>query len=356
MITGQGLLGARLPASLSIATDHNIGHVRSLAVAVANAQGFDQVRRDRVSLVAGEMAASLRRGARSGRIMVRLLERGEQRGVELVATDEGSGVEAELRDARSLPGGLPRHPPPEDGLGAVAHVSDLFDSYTAPGRGTVMMSRLWGEGGAAAVDGRFRIGSMVEALPGELVCGDAWAAEQSGTRVVVLVADGLGHGVEAAQASVAAVEAFRQQYREPVEDIVGHIHRALFGTRGAAIAVAEVDPVARRIRFCGIGNIAAHLLAGGRHHHLISHYGIAGYHARHIRAFDYVWVDGALLVMHSDGLSPLWDIDAYTGILGHHPQLAAATVMRDAPRAKDDALVLAVRGAQKDYEHTGRGH
>jgi anti-sigma regulatory factor (Ser/Thr protein kinase) len=179
---------------------------------------------------------------------------------------------------------------------------------------------------------------------------------QSGTRVVALVADGLGHGVEAAAASAAAVTAFRQRCQAPVEDIVAHIHGALLGTRGAALAVAEIDPGMGRVRFCGIGNIAARLLVADADKSLISQFGIAGYHSPKIRAYDQGWHEGALLVMHSDGLASSWDLRGYLGLLGHHPQLAAATVMRDAARANDDALVLALRdGRRGDRSHDGGG-
>lgn len=199
-----------------------------------------------------------------------------------------------------------------------------------------------------AYDRPFRIGSIVDPIPGEVISGDAWAVEQSEARAVALVADGLGHGIHAAAASTAAVEIFRQRHQEPVEDITGHIHRALRGTRGAAVAVVEIDPLGGRIRFCGLGNITARVLAAGAERNLISHFGIAGYQARHIRAFEGAWQLGALLIMHSDGLSPSWDLDVYPGILDHHPQLAAATVMRDAPRATDDAVVLALQGGGHD--------
>jgi hypothetical protein len=274
------------------------------------------------------MAGHLVRYSTSGRIFVRLLERGEHRGVELLATDLGPGMD-------EMDG------PP--GTVAIAGLSDIFDQFSVPGRGMVMMSRMWGGGLVAAVNPRFEIGSMVEPITGEEVCGDAWAAEQSGTRVVALVVDGLGHGVEAAAAAAAAVTTFRHRHGEPVEDIARHIHAALRGTRGAAIAVAEISLSEATIRFCGIGNISARVTGSDGHRNLISQYGIAGYQARQIRAYEHQWTDGALLVMHSDGLSQAWDFDACPGILRHHPQMAALTVMRDAPRASDDALVLALR-------------
>lgn len=344
MITSQRVLRNGLSVAVSVETNHDLGQARSLAVAAAQAQGFDQTHQGQVRLVATEMATNVMREAGSGRIFVRLVECGNQGGVELVATDHGPGTPATqtrgASDGRTVLTDV-------ESLGAMARVCDLFDVYRAPGRGTVMMARLWGARPAVVPEGQFLVGSMMEPIAGEEISGDAWAVEQSAGRVVALVADGLGHGVDAAAASAAAVNAFRQRYREPVTDIAGHIRRALRGTRGAAIAVAEIDAGIGRLRFCGIGNISARLFVAGTQRNLISQFGIAGYQAPKIRAYDEDWAEGAMLVMHSDGLSTSWDFSGYSGLLGHHPQLAAATVMRDAPRATDDALVLALRRADK---------
>lgn len=338
MITGQRLLGTGLPVGLAVESDHCLGEVCGLVAAASDAQGLDQTDQERVTRAATEMANLLARCSRSGRIFVRLLERGDHHGVELLATDLGQDMDEMGMQA----------------LADIARLADVSDHHSAPGRGMVMMAQLWGGGLTATADARFEIGSMVDPIDGEEVCGDAWAAEQSGTRLVALVADGLGHGPEAAAASAAAVRSFRRHHPEPVEDIAGHIHTALRGTRGAAIAVVEISTSKGQIRFCGIGNISARLIVGGRHRNLISQYGIAGYQARRIRAYDHEWAGGELLVMHSDGLSEAWNFDASSGILSHHPQIGALTVMRDSPRAPDDALVLALREGDATMAGTTR--
>jgi len=343
MITGRRLNGSCPPVGLEVESEAAMGLVRNLAAAAAHAQGFDRMHAKRVALVATAMATNLLKRTRSGRMLVQLMESGDLRGVELVAT---SGPGMDETDHWKANGGSTGDEG-DAGLAAIAHHSDLFDVYSVVGRGTVMMARLWGSEPATAADTRFRVGSMTEAIAGEVVSGDAWAVEQQGARVVALVADGLGHGPEAAAASAGAVRAFRQHHLRSVEDIASHIHGALHATRGAAIAVAEVDSDFGRVRFCGIGNIAARLIVAGGDHQLVSLYGIAGYQTATIRAFEGTWENGALLVIHTDGLSPKWDLGDYPDLHRHHPQLAAATVMRDAPRAADDALVLALSNADE---------
>jgi len=339
-------LEAGLHAGLAIESDRDLRGALTVAAAAADAQGFDQPRAERVRIVATEMAANLVRHGRSGWIYFRLLGSGAEGGVELVATDHGPGMDGSTIEAIGRMG-RPTDPEVTGGLAAISRASDLFDIYVAPGHGTVMMSRQWGRLTPAS-EGRFLVGSMLEPIPGEDVTGDAWAVEWRGAGVVALVADGLGHGAAAAAAAAAATKAFRERHQESVETIAAHIHRALQGTRGAAIAVAEVDVAQGRLRFCGIGNISARMLSAEPDRYLISHFGIAGYQSPRIRAYERDWTEGAVLVMHSDGLGPTWALHAYSGLLGNHPQLVAATVMRDAPRARDDAVVLALRAADDE--------
>ena len=57
--------------------------------------------------------------------------------------------------------------------------------------------------------------------PGEQVCGDGWAFAVDGALSSVIVADGLGHGPDAAEASEAALEVFASDdFREGVRAAV----------------------------------------------------------------------------------------------------------------------------------------
>ena len=314
------------PVGIPVADDTDVGRVQRLAARVAHQQGFAPADAARVSRTARELATRLVTHGRAGQILVRFTELGERRGVELISTDS----------AEPASESAPYHP--------AQVVADLYGTYSVPGKGTVTLARLWGGPQTGPVDRRFAVGSMAEPFPGETVSGDAWAVEQHGSRVVTLVAYGLGPGEQAAVASTAAVSAFTEHHREPVEVIATHLHRALRLTRGAAIALAEVDSDAGRLRFCGMGNIAARLLVAGRAHELISMYGIAGFQRQNYQTFTQAWPKDAMLVLHSDGLSAKWDVANDPQLNLQHPQLVAATLMRDATRARDDCLVVAIRG------------
>jgi hypothetical protein len=66
---------------------------------------------------------------------------------------------------------------------------------------------------------------------------------------------------------------------------------------------------------------------------------------RKIQEFTYDWPPGALLVLHSDGLSARWDLARYPGLVSRHPSVVAGVLYRDFSRERDDALVIVVRAA-----------
>jgi hypothetical protein len=169
---------------------------------------------------------------------------------------------------------------------------------------------------------RTLLGAAVAPYPGEHVCGDRWSFSETTPGRTVVVADGAGHGVEAAKAADAAVRVFHEHADAPCEELVDRMHRALIPTRGAAIAVARIDEGAR---------------------HMVSHNGTAGHLAPRIREFAYPYTGNPLLILHSDGLTSRWDLAAYPGLATQHPSLIAGVLLRDHRRPRDDASVVAMR-------------
>ena len=98
--------------------------------------------------------------------------------------------------------------------------------------------------------------------PGENVCGDRLlAVDVNGTGALIGVLDGLGHGAEAAEAANCGVEVLRNARSEPLDVLVQRCHRALSGTRGAAMTLARIDFRTDTLSWVGIGNVAADLVA-----------------------------------------------------------------------------------------------
>jgi serine phosphatase RsbU (regulator of sigma subunit) len=231
------------------------------------------------------------------------------------------------------------------GLGAIERQSDLFEIYTHA-TGTVSVARVWHTPAPAAEQqSRLEIGAVHVSKPGEDICGDDWDWRLRDDRFVVLIADGLGHGLSAHDASRAAVHVFAAAHEHAPRDIIGDVHAALRATRGAAVACLAVDLQRGVAQYSGVGNISGVvLLASGRRHSMVSHNGTAGHTMPRVQEFSYPVPRDAVVVMHSDGVSTHWDLGAYPGLLRRHPSVIAGVVYRDFSRRRDDVTVVVAKG------------
>jgi anti-sigma regulatory factor (Ser/Thr protein kinase) len=317
------------------------GEVRRRAVRVAQALGFGETRAGRAAILATEAATNLAKHAgKGGTVFIRPMLRAGVAGLELLAVDSGPGMSdpsAALRDGHSTTG------TPGTGLGALSRQADEFELFTLPGQGTVVLCRLWQSPPPRGVVPPLNVGGISVPKPGQAVCGDSWAVVEGPGRTMAMVADGLGHGPDAAAASREAARVFTTHPDERPGELIQRVHASLRHTRGAAMAIAEVSTAAGRVRFAGIGNISASVLSPAGSQSMVSHNGIVGHEVRKVHEFEYAWSRSSLLVMHSDGLGTRWDLARYPGLRGRDPAVIAAVLYRDFARGTDDATVLAAR-------------
>lgn len=326
---------------LPVAEASGVGEARRRASALAREVGFDETDAGRVALVATEAAGNLvKHTHQGGTLLVRALCQGDTAEVEIVALDTGPGIE---RLAEALRDGFSTAGSPGTGLGAIARTAHDFDIHSLPGMGTALLARVRARR-ASGDGGVLEVGAVSVPAPGETVCGDGWAVTEDESGVVsVLVVDGLGHGPGAAEAADAARRAFAATQSLAPGVRLQRVHTALQGTRGAAGAIAEVDPGRGRLRYAGIGNISGVVHTADGTQSLVSHNGILGHQLRAVQEFVHPWPAGAVLVMHSDGVATRWSLDRYPGLAARHPALLAGTLFRDFCRGRDDATVVAAR-------------
>jgi anti-sigma regulatory factor (Ser/Thr protein kinase) len=322
-----------------------VGSTRRAVEQLARQLGAAEARVAEIGLAVTEIASNVQRHGGGGAVLLRAVRAAESGEIEVVALDSGPGiadVRAALRDRSSTAGTL------GIGMGAIARMAHSLEIATTPERGTVLVARFdLGRRPAPPGPGPDDTAGITRALAGEDVCGDAYATRPHGRGLTLMVADGSGHGPLAASASSAAVRAFLDHDRaaDPPADVLGRVHGALSGTRGAAVAVAEIDPDAEIVRFAGIGNIAGAVLHPGGKRSMVSLGGVAGFRNPTIRTFEYAYPPGAVVVMHSDGVRSRWSEADVRGLVGRAPLLLAATLLRDAGIRHDDACVLVGRAA-----------
>jgi anti-sigma regulatory factor (Ser/Thr protein kinase) len=325
-------------AFTTLADPSQVAEARRAVKDVGRRLALPAAKIEQAALAVTELATNLLKHAGGGHIYAGPCDDAGGSGLEIMALDRGGGM---ADPGRCLQDGYSTAGSPGTGLGAVHRLSDTMEFYTRAGQGCVIMARFIVQQGSRALP---RLGSAVAPYPGELVCGDAWSCRGSAQGRTIVLADGSGHGIEAARAADLAVRVFADSVDASCEAIVERMHHALAPTRGAALAVARIDHAARVIRFVGVGNISAVLLTGGEARHMVSHNGTAGHVAPRIREFTYPFSGEPTVILHSDGLTSRWSLAAYPGLIAHHPSLIAGVLLRDHRRARDDASVVVLRG------------
>jgi anti-sigma regulatory factor (Ser/Thr protein kinase) len=310
------------------------GACRGAAVALASRLGFPAARADKLALAVTEAASNLHKHARQGSMLLRIARDGGIPGIELVTIDAGPGLRdtgAALRDGHSTAGSL------GIGLGAIRRLADSCDLYSVPGHGTALAARFW----PAPREGTPRYAGVVRPIAGETECGDVFGVAETDTGVIGVLCDGLGHGPLAATAAAQGVSAVLEEPPGEPAALVERAHRKMAHTRGGAIGVVQLS--GHVIRFAGLGNIAAAILADGTRRSMISVPGIAGHQARAIRQFEYTAPPGAAVILHSDGISSRWEAGVLPGLNARDPLVVAAMLLAEAGTRRDDAGILVLK-------------
>jgi anti-sigma regulatory factor (Ser/Thr protein kinase)/serine/threonine protein phosphatase PrpC len=323
---------------ISLEHEADIGAVRRrFAVLAANA-GLDENRTSDAALIATELATNVKRHAGHGGALLGAALPGG-RGVVLAVWDRGPGmnIEACLRDGVSTAGTA------GNGLGAVSRLASRWDAYAPHGRGTVVAAYVLPARGVSP--SRIEVCAVRLPYPGLPVCGDAWDLHAAGDAATLIVCDGLGHGLDAAGASRAVIDAFRERPEDPPAMILERAGHAARATRGAAATIVRIDLAAREAVIAAVGNVAAWIAAEAQRQ-LVTQHGTLGHAMPRLREERYPFPPGATLVVASDGLKSRLDLDGDPALLARDPAVVAAALWRDHNRGRDDATVVVLREAR----------
>lgn len=311
-----------------------IGEIRRASSAIAREEGLDETLTGNAALVVTEIGTNLLKHAKQGEVFLSTLSDRSEPGIEILAVDRGPGMDVN----QCLADGYSSATTSGTGLGAILRLSQEFDIYSEAGKGTVLVARVRQRDSPKTITG-----GVLRPMTGEGVCGDAWGFRQQDQEAALIVADGLGHGMLAARASIEAISVFRRRPDLSPMATLQQVHGSLRATRGAAVAVAHVDRLASEVRYAGIGNISGVLVGKDKSTTMISHNGTAGYHSPRLQEFSYPMAEQAIIVMHSDGLHSGWTLDSHPGLRRRDPSVIAGVLYRDLTRNRDDACVVVLK-------------
>lgn len=340
--------------AISIQESSQVGEARRKVANMLQQSGLSEAIRSNAAIVVNELANNLIRHAGGGEILFRLTQLEGRQLIDFWSIDRGPGipnVSKALEDGFSTFGGA------GTGLGAIKRLSSEFDLYTSsaagpnPGPGTnsntgaVLFSRIDTAPERHPAFSHFSFAGLSKPAPHEIECGDAWRVALQGDRLSLFMADGLGHGPQAALASEAAAAEFAAQPFDDLETMFARMHQRLRTTRGAAVAALRIEPANRVMQYLSVGNIAgvAKEVSAPNSKGLMSHNGTIGLEYRTPKSLTLPLASDSLVILHSDGLQTRWKLENYPGLQSRSPGVIAGVLYRDFTRHRDDATVAVVK-------------
>jgi len=329
-----------------------VAHVRRVAMNLAAWGNFNEADAGKVGIVVSELATNIVKHAGSGELLLRLRHSANAAScIEVIALDNGPGISnlsESMRDGISTTGTA------GNGLGAMQRLADEFDVYSRAGHGSAFYLSLWSGLKSPPLIPSLQFGAVSVPISGEESCGDAWYCDVRDNIALIAVADGLGHGADAAKAARAALSVCAEQITNAPARLLDLSHQRARATRGAAVAFAtsQLSPGQLNtinLHYAGIGNITGSICDEGSKRHLISHHGIVGHTSRKAREMNTEWDPAAVIILHSDGISAQWNLSDYPGLLQCHPALIAGVLYRDFERKTDDATIVVIKRLAAKY-------
>lgn len=331
-----------LSQTVSLSDFSSTAEARRIGARMALSLGLNEKKSGETAIVITEAARNAVVYGGGGQLLLSGIKSKHETRMEILALDRGPGI-ADL--SRALQDGYSTGGTPGTGLGAIKRMAEAFDVFSNA-KGTAIFARIeQSENEQRSQKSSVELAGLVSPIAGETASGDNLAWEINGDRCMVMMADGLGHGPQAAEAADEAVRVFRAHSSESPASLISRMHDALKKNRGAAAAIAEVRTLAGTLIYAGVGNISGSILSSTLSRSLVSHNGTLGHVMARVQEFKVEWPKDGVLVMHSDGLQSRWDLSRYPGLLARQPALIAGVLLRDFRRERDDASVLVLKGA-----------
>lgn len=184
------------------------------------------------------------------------------------------------------------------------------------------------------------------ALPGQSECGDRHVVVAGDQCALVAVADGVGHGPNAAAAALTATNVVKEYAStETLTSLVQRCHSRLREGRGVVMSLATLEAGTRTMVWLGVGNVAGALRRkagafGRKSETLLLRAGVVGKQLPPLRVATLPVVRGDVLILATDGIrgdfaegvKPEWE-----------PQRIADDLAARYGKRTDDALVLVAR-------------
>lgn len=308
---------------------------------LAQQGGFEAKKLAEIDIIVSEIGSNLVKHASGGEILAGILNTDDGVTLELIGLDNGPGMsdpEKMIQDGASTTATLGH------GLGSIRRLSDTFEIYSHKEWGTILLSRVHKKLSSHKRSPKpsVNISALVVAKPGETLSGDGCCYITTKSNAIhLLVADGLGHGVEAHRAVKEAITAFRACDSDSPVDILRHLHQSIKKTRGIVGTVAVIDPQNKTWRFCGIGNIGSRFNGYQLSKSYLPYNGIIGHNIPNtLNDQELSMNDYRQVTLCSDGIRSRWEHAKHPTIHKYDLSIQAAAIYKEFGRRTDDMSVV----------------
>ena len=307
----------------------------------ASEGGMPAVRLNELDIIVAEMTSNLFKYGQAGEILFGVFNNKGMPYVELISIDQGPGM---INPSKMLLDGFSSSNTMGHGLGSIKRLSDLFELYSLPAWGTIVLSRVYYEATTWKKAPKAVIRPVIVAKPGETQSGDGMYYKETDKQLTIMMADGLGHGPEANKAVNEAAAAFRVCPDNSPTEILRFIHAAIKRTRGAVMNITCYDFEKKVWTSSGIGNIATRLNGPSEFKNHMSYNGIVGFNIPNTMS-DQQYPSELYnqVILCSDGIKTRWDLTKYPLISRYDPSILAAAIYKDHARRNDDMSVVVVK-------------
>jgi len=185
-----------------------------------------------------------------------------------------------------------------------------------------------------------QIGAVSRPKPGEIECGDHYVIVENGDEYIIAVADGLGHGPDAAVASQAACKYISENSSEGLKKMLLGCSQAISHSRGAALIIIRINTASHELSYIGIGNVEMQSVS----QESIRPVNVPGIVGRQINRSLYMSSHqlnkGDILAIFTDGISGRFGLKEYSKL---DAQALAETILEKHSKDHDDATCVTIR-------------
>jgi hypothetical protein len=185
---------------------------------------------------------------------------------------------------------------------------------------------------------RVQVGFASRPIASETECGDQIGVVQGTHSTTIVVADGLGHGREAAAAAKRAVSFVRERATLSLTELMHGCHTELRSTRGAAVTILRLSGTERTLDHVAIGNVEL-TTATRESIKPIALAGIVGARMRKVMETKYKVHAGDVLLLFTDGVSSRLSVEPFRAL---EAQAAADAILSRHGKPQDDAACVVV--------------